>query len=287
MTSSSDRSSDPRRHAWLREPLLHFVLAGGALFAIDAVIAARTADPNEIVLTASVQAELRKIHLDEAGREPDTAEMQAMQRRWFDNELLYREGLSMGLDRGDSGIRDRVIFKALNVVDASLPQPKADEAGLRAWFDQHRARYDEPPRIDLFEAVMPGQPDAAAVAAFAQALNEGKADTATSGLRVFRSRPLASIEQAFGKDFANQLADVPLKQWQAMQTAQGPRAMMVEVRQAGQAVRFEDVQETVQKDWFDQRMAELRTEAVRALTQKYSLRVAPGVAGGVAGEVAK
>jgi phenol hydroxylase P1 protein len=34
----------------------------------------------------------------------------------------------------------------------------------------------------------------------------------------------------------------------------------------------------VQKDWFDQRMAELRTDAVRALTEKYSLRVASEVA---------
>jgi hypothetical protein len=263
---------------WLREPLLHFVLAGGLLFAIDAAIEARTVDPNEIVLTAGVEAELRKIHVDEAGREPTAAEMKAMQRRWFDNELLYREGLSMGLDRGDSGIRDRVIFKALSVVDAGLQRPKADEATLRAWFAQHQERYNEPPRVDLFEAVMPGQPDAAAVAAFAQALNDGKADTSTSGLRVFRSRPLASIKQAFGEDFANQLADVPLKQWQAMQTAQGPRAMMVEVRHAGQTVRFEDVSDTVQKDWFDQRMAELRTDAVRALTEKYSLRVASEVA---------
>jgi len=263
---------------WLREPLLHFVLAGGLLFAIDAAIEARTVDPNEIVLTAGVEAELRKIHVDEAGREPTAAEMKSMQRRWFDNELLYREGLSMGLDRGDSGIRDRVIFKALSVVDAGLQRPKADEATLRAWFAQHQERYNEPPRVDLFEAVMPGQPDAAAVAAFAQALNDGKADTSTSGLRVFRSRPLASIKQAFGEDFANQLADVPLKQWQAMQTAQGPRAMMVEVRHAGQTVRFEDVSDTVQKDWFDQRMAELRTDAVRALTEKYSLRVASEVA---------
>ena len=278
MTNPSTPSTPARLPGWLREPLLHFVLAGGALFAIDAVIAARTVDPNLIVLTASVEAELRKIHLDEAGREPDAAEMKAMQRRWFDNELLYREGLSMGLDRGDTGIRERVIFKALNVVDAGLQRPKADEATLRAWFAQHQDRYNEPPRVDLFEAVMPGQPDAAEVAAFAQALNDGKADTATTGLRVFRSRPLASIKQAFGDDFANQLADVPLKQWQAMQTAQGVRAMMVEVRHAGQAVRYEEVSDTVRKDWFDQRMAELRTDAVRALTQKYSLRVASEVA---------
>ena len=279
MTTTTPSSPSPSRlSGWLREPLLHFVLAGGVLFAVDAVIDARTVDPNEIVLNASVAAELRKIHLDEAGRAPNAAEMQAMQRRWFDNELLYREGLAMGLDRGDSGIRERVIFKALNVVNASLQPPKADEATLRAWFAQHQDRYNEPPRVDLFEAVMPGKPDAAEVAAFAQALNDGKADTATSGLRVFRSRPLASIKQAFGDDFANQLADVPLKQWQAMRTAQGMRAMMVELRHAGQAVRFEDVSDTVQKDWFDQRMAELRTDAVRALTQKYSLRVASEVA---------
>ena len=274
MTSRDPGQATSTPRSWLREPLLHFLLAGGVLFAVDAVIAARNGDPNEIVLTAGVQAELRKIHLEEAGREPGTAEMKAMQQRWFDNELLYREGLSMGLDRGDTGIRDRVIFKALSVVETGLQPPKADEATLRAWFEQQRARYDEPPRVDLFEAVMPDQPDAAAVAAFAQALNDGRADTATSGLRVFRSRPLASIRQVFGDGVAEQLADVPLKRWQAMQTAQGPRAMMVELRQDGRTARFEDVRDTVQQDWHDQRMAELRTQAVRALTQKYSLRTA-------------
>lgn len=271
MTQPEPNRTEARR--WLREPLLHFVLAGALLFAIDAVIASRSEDPNVITLNAGAEAELRKIFDDDRGRAPNDAELMALRQRWFDNELLYREGLAMGLDRGDSGIRERVIFKALNVVQANLELPKADDATLRAWFEQQRSRYDDPPRVDFLEAVVEGRPDLAAVSTFADALNAGSADTERSGLRVFRGRPVASIPAAFGSDFATRLAELPLNRWHALDSQDGPRAIRVEARNAGAPAGFDALRERVLQDWRDQRMAELRTEAVRALADKYRLRV--------------
>lgn len=259
---------------WLREPLLHFLIVGAALFAIDAWLVAGRDDPRLITLSVAADAELRQVFSEGRGRPPTPAELESLRQRWFDNEMLYREGLALGLDRGDTGIRERVIFKALNVVEAGLPRLAVDEATVKAWFEQQRARYDEPARVDLFEAVMPGKPSMDEVAAFAKALNDGRADTQDSGLRIFRARPVASIEQAFGTAFAAQLADLPLKTWHALETPTGPRAMMVELRTPGRAVTLDEVRERVLADWRDQRMAELRTAGVRALADKYVLRVA-------------
>ena len=53
-----------------------------------------------------------------AAASPNAEELDALRRAWLDNEVLYREGLALQVDQGDTAIRDRVIFKALSVVDA-------------------------------------------------------------------------------------------------------------------------------------------------------------------------
>ncbi|MFX6930183.1 hypothetical protein ABTH73_19595, partial [Acinetobacter baumannii] len=87
------------------------------------------------------------------GREPNAEELAALRRVWLDNEVLYREGLALQVDKGDSAIRERVIFKALSVVDANTKLPAVTDEVLRKWFEGHRVKYDEPPRFDFQEAV--------------------------------------------------------------------------------------------------------------------------------------
>ncbi len=275
-TPAAVAMSGPRR--WLREPLLHFFVFGALLFAIDSRLAARRNDSQVILLNAAADAELHQIVRDELGREPSAAELAAMRRRWFDNELLYREGLALGLDRGDTAIRERVIFKALNVVQANLSLPQPDDAELRSWFEANRVRYDEPPRIDFLEAVIAGKPSLAEAEAFAARLNEQAARQPQAkvdgGLRVYRGRPVATITPAFGAAFTEALARQPLQRWVALDSQDGPRAILVEARADGHPAAFEALREKVLLDWRDQRMAELRTDAVRKLGDKYTLRVA-------------
>jgi hypothetical protein len=94
---------------------------------VDYAIASRQEDPSTITLGVDADAEIRKLFSDARGREPNAEELAALRQRWFDNELLYREGLALGLDRGDSAIRERVIYKALNVLQSDLQVPAGDE----------------------------------------------------------------------------------------------------------------------------------------------------------------
>src|SRR6187200_1000158 len=107
------------RLKWLREPLLHFVILGGVLFAADHFIVSRSDDPRVIHVDAAVDARARQVFKDARGREPNADELYALRRVWLDNEVLYREGLALQLDKGDDAIRERVIFKQLSVIDAN------------------------------------------------------------------------------------------------------------------------------------------------------------------------
>jgi hypothetical protein len=257
--------------SWLREPLLHFVVLGGLLFGLDHVLIGRKEDPHTIVVGPEVDREARDTFQAARGREPSRDELEALRRVWLDNEVLYREGLAMQVDKGDTAIRERVIFKALSVIDSNVKLPAVDDNVLRTWFEGHRDKYDEPARYDFEEAALSGDGSEGAVRAFVEELNGGTPGDAKAGLRVFKARPWANLVQSYGPQLAGALVASPPGQWQALQTRDGWRAMRLDSVTPPRPAAFQALRGVVFHDWTDATAAEERTAAVRALTQRYKV----------------
>jgi len=257
--------------AWLREPLLHFVLLGALIFAVDHFLLANGVDQNTITVSAEVDKEARETFKAARGQEPDAKQLAALRQIWLDNEVLYREGLALRVDQGDATIRDRVIFKALNIVEAGLKLPPVDDKALTDWFETHRDKYDEPARYDFQEAVLSGDNSETAVRSFVNELNTGTGST-RAGLRVFKGRPHANLVQGYGAEAAKAIEDASAGEWRAVQTRDGWRAMRIDALTAGKAASFEVIRNVVLQDWTDATMAELRTAGVRTLAKKYKIR---------------
>jgi hypothetical protein len=256
---------------WLREPLLHFVLLGGLIFAVDHVIAARKPNAQIIAITPEIEKDAREIFRSAQGREPTPAEMTILRDRWLDNEVLYREGLAMRLDAGDPTVRERVIFKALNVIQSNVTVPDADENTLRAWFEKHKDQYDEPTRIDFLEAVPQGGTTPEAARQFAVALNTGARNDTKSSVRIFKGRPLSTIVQSFGSEFAGALEKLPTGEWRTLPSKDGERIVQVQKREDGQAANYADVQGNVQRDWREAKEQDLLGAAIGNLEKKYTI----------------
>ena len=113
---------------------------------------------------------------------PNSEELYALRKVWLDNEVLYREGVALGLDKGDKAIRERVIFKALSMVDAGVKLPPYDEATLREWFESESAEDTTSPRASISRRRCSSaiKPEAAA-RAFAMSLNTGAPGRHRSG----------------------------------------------------------------------------------------------------------
>ncbi|MFL6577639.1 MAG: peptidyl-prolyl cis-trans isomerase [Povalibacter sp.] len=259
--------------SWTREPLLHFVILGAVLFVADHLIASRSDDPRMIVVDAAVDQQAIKVFKDARGRAPNEDELYALRKVWLDNEVLYREGLAMQLDKGDPAIRDRVIFKELSVIDASTKLPAFDDKILRAWFERNRVKYDEPARFDFQEAVLSGDKSESAVRAFVHALNAGTTPETEAGLRVFKGRPHSNLVQSYGEEFAKSLEALPANEWRALPSREGLRVVRLEATTPAKPGNFDDLRGVIQQDWTDATLAEQRSAAVRALTQKYSVQV--------------
>ena len=254
-----------------REPLLHFLLLGALIFGADRLIAAQRGDPQTIVVSADVRKESAEIFKSGMKRDPSPADLKVLVDRWVDNEVLYREGLALGLDRGDSSLRERVIFKALSLTQSGLNLPKIERDGLRQWFEARHARYDAPVRVDFMEAVVNIERSAESLKPFVEALNGRGKSEVESSLRVFKDRPRGNLVQGYGEAFTAALEQATPGEWQALASADGLRVVRLVQLTAGEPARFEAIEEAVYRDWKDDTMAELTTRAVREMGKKFKV----------------
>jgi hypothetical protein len=261
-----------RLNGMLREPLVHFIVFGALVFGADHLLMARRDGPNVIVMDAVVDEEARTVFRSAMSREPTPDDMKILRQRWLDNEVLYREGLALRVDQGDITIRERVIFKALSLMEANLSLPPVDQSGLRAWFEVHRADYDEPQRFDFLEALPLADASGADAAQFAAALNSDAAKGGQGTLRVFKGRPRGNLVASYGEPFAAALENAKPGQWQTLPGADGPRVIRLDAIVPGSKVAFEAVQARVYQDWKDASMQQMRTTALRELGRKYTVR---------------
>jgi len=95
-------------------PAVHFALLGALLFALTSrtatsLVAAPLRKP--IVITAARIAEIRDDYARVIGGAPTADDVAALVAREADDEMLYREALLLGLDRGDRSVEYRVVEK--------------------------------------------------------------------------------------------------------------------------------------------------------------------------------
>src|SRR5215471_5929754 len=122
----------------LREPLLHFAVLGALLFALQTRYAASSG--RRIVVDASMLRGLRQDFLRRTGSMPDAAEEAALVEQYLDNEVLVREALALGLDRGDMIVRRRLVQKMEFLAETLDAPAEASDAELEGYLRSHSER---------------------------------------------------------------------------------------------------------------------------------------------------
>jgi hypothetical protein len=97
---------------WLREPLLHFLLIGAALFLLYGYQNDGYVDQgNRIVISKSDINRLVMLWEKKWQRSPTRVELEGLIEQQIQEEVLYREALAMGLDLNDGVVRRRLAQK--------------------------------------------------------------------------------------------------------------------------------------------------------------------------------
>ena len=128
------------------EPMVLFFVVGGFLFALHHAV---VGEPRTIVVSAALEAELARRFRDLRGRDPDRAELDGELRQWARDEALFREAMSLRLDRDDPGVRSVLVDKMHALAAAEVPERAPTEQELQSWLETHRSTYEAPLRYDV------------------------------------------------------------------------------------------------------------------------------------------
>ena len=96
----------------IREPLVHFFVLGAALFGLFSWLHEGALDaPDEIVVDGMRVDALRMQYERLWQRPPTKTELKGLVDNWVREEVLYREGLALGLDEQALGIDRHYVSK--------------------------------------------------------------------------------------------------------------------------------------------------------------------------------
>ena len=138
--------------SWLRDPLIHFLVVGGVLFAAYGLLVPDGNDPRRITVSrdALISFALYRANtfqfdvLDQALDELTAAERQALVDEYVREEALYREAIAMGLDQGDDVIRQRLIQRLEFLFEDNNEPADVGRDELMKFYTEYSDDYIEP-----------------------------------------------------------------------------------------------------------------------------------------------
>ena len=138
----------------LREPLLHFLVLGAALFGLFGLVGKKDAEaPTKVVISASRVATLADRFARTWRRPPSEEELQDLVEDYIRDEVFYREGRAAGLDRDDFVIRRRVRQKMEFLAEDMAAAEPSDEQ-LAAYLAANPERFRTEDRL-TFHQIFP------------------------------------------------------------------------------------------------------------------------------------
>ncbi len=266
----------------LREPLLHFLLLGIALFVLYGWLQRDLKAPDEIVVSRGQLQSLRAQFERLQQRQPTAPELQGLVDLWVREEVFYRAGLAMGIDRDDAIVRRRIAQKVEFAADAAAPAAPSD-AELQAWLYEHADRYRIEARYSLrqvfFDPARRGERLQADVAAARRALEGGRAaggDTTLLPAALDDARGF-EVARSFGSVFEEALRTLPVGGWQGpVRSGFGWHLVELSARDDARQARLDEVRAAVERDWMQARASAAKEEFYARLRAQYNVVVEDG-----------
>jgi hypothetical protein len=272
--SSPGRATSARRlWTFLRhEPLVHFLVLGGLLFAANAV--RQSADRETIVIDRPTLEALIQQQTEIAGHPPSDQERALLIQGVIDDAVLLREAYKRGLAQ-DAVIERHLVQKMRFLLSADVPEPS--EAELRAYFAAEAERYRTPPTVTL-DQVFYADP-ASAPDGLLKGLQSGM-DFRGLGDRLFMLGPTlarysaADLADLLGADLAQRIFELPPGSWQGpFRSAEGVHFIRVRAREPAGLPAFEEIVDWLRQDWQHARQQEAVRGELEALRARYRVVV--------------
>lgn len=271
---------------WLREPLVHFLAIGAAIYLLYGLFAepAPEADDKTIVVSAGEVEWMRTAWQKRWNRRPTAAQLDGLIQQYIRESVLYREALTMGLNKHDSVIRRRLAQKLEFLAKDLVALTPPSEQELEAYFAKHEARYQVPARYTFTQVFLDPDKRGDGILSDAERIKaaliaQGTPTQAAGALGdsfmlqdYYPEKAQAEIQKQFGRGFAESVVALTPGQWHGpVLSGYGVHLVYVSDVVQASAPDFATVRERVTQDWTTARSEELNEQFYANLREQYTV----------------
>lgn len=266
----------------VREPLVHFFLVGALVFAAGFWHQSQT-DSFRIVVGPERMAKIGQDYALQFGHAPAGRERALLIDRYIDDEVLFREGLALGLDKGDEIVRRRIVQKTQFLLQNMVAPAEPTDAQLTAYFRANSVNYVAPAVVTFTHIYFSPDRDGEA-AARARALKT--LATLSTAIRRAPERGDAFADlydyagfthdqavRLFGNsELAEALFQAPLGRWSGpFRSGYGWHLVLVEARDPAKLAALSRARDTVRADYLAHELDRANAEAFAATKARYTI----------------
>ena len=280
---------------FLREPLLHFMLIGAAIYLLYGVFAEPVPvdDDKTIVLSAGELQWMQTSWQQRWNRPPTEEEFDGVIQQYIRESVLYREALTMGLNQHDQVIRRRLAQKLEYLAKDLVALTPPTEEELQAYFETHQDRYQPPPRYTFTQIFIDPDKrgdatldDAEAIKATLIAQSDAIENAGALGddfmlQNYYPDKDPIEIQKSFGTGFTESLFELAPGQWHGpVLSGYGVHLVYVSHVTEPPAPVFAEVRERVAQDWRTDKSEELNEQFYASLRERYTIVIEESEEGG-------
>lgn len=271
----------------LREPLVHFLLIGVIMFGLYGLTQSgspATASSKEIQLSLDEITQLTELYQAQWHRLPTPQELERMVEMKVQQEVLYREALAMGLDKGDEIVKRRMAQKMQFLAEDVAAAREPTSVELRSWFAKNDAKFAQPPRLSFRHLYFsPDKRGTRARADAEQALAklagqpvDAKVANSLADAFMFqdyyRDRAPEFLGKEFGPQFALATAKLSHGSWQGpIESGFGWHLVFVDTLIPGRVPTFEEVEANIKTAWLDEQKALAWEKSYKTMRSNYTV----------------
>jgi hypothetical protein len=274
----------------LRDPLVHFLLIGAAMFLLFGWKGGSTPMPAGPATSPSPEIVVAQRDIEQLidtfrrtwQRAPDKEEIDRLVDGFVRDEIYYREAMASGLGHDDSVIRRRMRLMMEFLLEDISSQTEPTEQELLKFMEVHTDAYRIDPQIGFQQVFVntdkrEEQAGTDALSILAQ-LAAGAEPTALGDALLlgaaFPPAPLWEIQGQFGEVFGKALLELPPDQWSGpLRSAFGLHLVRIVHYSPACLPELDDIREKVKLDWAVAHQQQIKDEAYARLKERYKVTV--------------
>jgi hypothetical protein len=264
----------------IKEPFIHFVLLGAALFGLYGLVNESESElaDNQIVVSAGRIDQMTRIFDKTWRRDPSDAELKGLIDDYVLEEVYYRQAKLMGIDQDDVMIRRRLRQKLEFLSDdvAAMVQPTDDD--LKVYLDANAQKFRQEASYSFqqiyYNPELHGEDIKQKAAAQLASLRKGE-EVLGDRTMLPQSFELVSsrvIDSTFGVGFTQSLSQVSVGQWQGpVVSSFGVHLVKIDQRVDGRVPDVQKIKPALEREWANDKRMTVRKELNERMLKDYEV----------------